>query len=149
MRQSLPPGVSLPFVRISEGLYLHEGETVKVRLVNGILMAHTPEGWISLRAFLQKSSFLSRLRGVSPASGHGKVCLRFSLSLLLCVTNKLETHSSQSSTAESKKGVPTRSGILWMSICSSDYAKQAAAARSIGFKFLSPPDSQRLLVTRS
>ncbi|KFG61299.1 proteophosphoglycan PPG1 [Toxoplasma gondii RUB] len=70
MRQSLPPGVSLPFVRISEGLYLHEGETVKVRLVNGILMAHTPEGWISLRAFLQKSSFLSRLRGVSPASGH-------------------------------------------------------------------------------
>ncbi|KFG29949.1 proteophosphoglycan PPG1, partial [Toxoplasma gondii p89] len=38
MRQSLPPGVSLPFVRISEGLYLHEGETVKVRLVNGILM---------------------------------------------------------------------------------------------------------------
>ncbi|KEP63255.1 UNVERIFIED_CONTAM: proteophosphoglycan PPG1 [Hammondia hammondi] len=38
MKQSLPPGASLPFVRISEGLYLHEGKTVKVRLVNGILM---------------------------------------------------------------------------------------------------------------
>ncbi|PFH35444.1 proteophosphoglycan PPG1 [Besnoitia besnoiti] len=67
LTQQAGGGSALPFVRISEGVYLHAGRRLRVRLTNGAVMVDSSSGLIPLKTFLEGANAPQRPPRERPA----------------------------------------------------------------------------------